>query len=81
MVAGTGRLLESIERFRFGEQELEALAGVVDRATLEWLADYRFAGDVDGYPEGELYFPSSPVLTVTGSFADAVMLETLALSR
>jgi nicotinate phosphoribosyltransferase len=80
VVAGTGRLLESIGRFRFGEQELEALAGVVDRDTLEWLADYRFAGDVDGYPEGELYFPGSPVLTVTGSFADAVMLETLALS-
>ena len=49
-------------------------------ARLEWLADYRFTGDVDGYPEGELYFPGSPILTVSGTFADAVMLETLALS-
>ncbi|MEJ3654555.1 nicotinate phosphoribosyltransferase [Actinomycetes bacterium KLBMP 9759] len=80
VVAGTGRLLESIRRFRFGEQELAALSGVVDGATLDWLADYRFSGDVDGYPEGELYFPGSPILTVTGTFADAVMLETLALS-
>ncbi|WP_232664693.1 nicotinate phosphoribosyltransferase [Pseudonocardia sp. TRM90224] len=80
VVAGTGRLLESIRRFRFGEQELAALSGVVDSATLDWLADYRFSGDVDGYPEGELYFPGSPILTVTGTFADAVMLETLALS-
>ena len=80
VVAGTGRLLESINRFRFGDQELAALGGVVDRGTLEWLADYRFSGDVDGYPEGELYFPGSPILTVTGTFADAVMLETLALS-
>jgi nicotinate phosphoribosyltransferase len=80
VVAGTGRLLESIERFRFGEEELAALAGVVDEATLSWLADYRFSGDVDGYPEGELYFPGSPILTVTGTFADAVLLETLALS-
>jgi nicotinate phosphoribosyltransferase len=80
VVAGTGRLLESINRFRFGEQELAALDGVVDRSTLEWLADYRFTGDVDGYPEGELYFPGSPILTVSGTFADAVMLETLALS-
>ena len=35
---------------------------------------------MDGYPEGELYFPGSPILTVSGTFADAVILETLALS-
>jgi nicotinate phosphoribosyltransferase len=80
VVAGTGRLLELIEAFRFGEEELAVLAGVVDEPTLEWLAGYRFAGDVDGYPEGELYFPGSPILTVTGTFADAVLLETLVLS-
>ncbi|MDN5930391.1 MAG: nicotinate phosphoribosyltransferase [Pseudonocardia sp.] len=80
VVAGTGRLVESIRRFRFGDEELLALDGVVDGATLDWLAGYRFTGDIDGYPEGELYFPGSPILTVRGSFADAVLLETLALS-
>lgn len=80
VVAGTARLIEAIEAFRFGEAELAGLADVVDPATLEWLAGYRFSGDVDGYPEGELYFPGSPLLTVSGTFADAVLLETLALS-
>ncbi len=80
VVAGTARLVESIGRFRFGSEELAALADVVDPATLDWLAEYRFSGDVDGYPEGELYFPGSPILTVTGSFVDAVVLETLSLS-
>ncbi len=80
VVAGVGRLLESISRFRFGDEELAALDGVVDHGTLDWLRRYRFTGDVDGYPEGELYFPGSPILTVTGTFADAVLLETLALS-
>ena len=80
VVAGTGRFLDTLEGFRFGESELAYLAGSLDQRTLDWLADYRFAGDVDGYPEGELYFPGSPILTVTGSFADAVVLETLALS-
>jgi nicotinate phosphoribosyltransferase len=80
VVGGTGRLLESIERFRFGEEELAMLADVVDDSTLAWLADYRFSGDIDGYPEGELFFPGSPILTVTGTFADAVLLETLVLS-
>src|ERR1700754_2636284 len=80
VVAGTERLLESIERFRFGEQELAMLSEVVDDSTLAWFADYRFSGDIDGYPEGELYFPGSPILTVTGTFAEAVLLETLTLS-
>jgi len=82
VVAGTGRLLDAIDRFRFTEAELGPLAetGVVDADTLRWLADYRFTGEVVGYPEGELYFPGSPVLSVTGTFAEAVLLETLALS-
>jgi nicotinate phosphoribosyltransferase len=80
VVAGTQRLLAAIADFRFGAAELAALADVVDAPTLDRLAGYRFAGDIDGYPEGELYFPGSPILTVTGTFADAVLLETLALS-
>src|SRR5919107_1897166 len=80
VVAGTGRLLEALTRFRFGEAELERLAGFLGAPMLDWLADYRFSGDVDGYPEGELFFPGSPILSVTGTFADAVVLETLVLS-
>ncbi|KAA2261229.1 nicotinate phosphoribosyltransferase [Solihabitans fulvus] len=82
VVAGTERLLDAIRDFRFGPAEIDQLAraSVVDEATLSWLADYRFTGDVDGYPEGELYFPGSPILTVRASFAEGVVLETLALS-
>ncbi len=50
---------------------------MLDAATCDYLADYRFAGDVTGYAEGELFFPGSPVLTVEGTFAEAVLLETL----
>src|SRR3954447_24156094 len=80
VVAGTGRLLEAIGRFRFGDDELERLSGVLGAPMLDWLADYRFTGDVDGYPGGELFSPGSPILSVSGTFADAVVLETLALS-
>jgi nicotinate phosphoribosyltransferase len=82
VVGGTARLLEAINRFRFGEDEVRELAErkVVDQATLDWLAGYCFTGDIEGYPEGELYFPGSPVLTVRASFAEAVLLETLVLS-
>jgi nicotinate phosphoribosyltransferase len=80
VVGGTGRVIEAISKFTFGDDELARLAGVLDPATIEWLADYRFAGDVDGYPEGELYFPGSPLFTVRGTFAETVVLETLVLS-
>jgi nicotinate phosphoribosyltransferase len=81
VVAGTGRLLDAIESFRFGPDELAVLAeSGLNADTLDWLADWRFTGDIDGYPEGELWFPNSPVLTVTGTFGEAVLLETLSLS-
>ena len=53
--------------------------GIPRPPTLGYFRDFRFGGDIDGYAEGELYFPGSPVLSV-GSFAECVMLETLALS-
>nr|WP_256335889.1 nicotinate phosphoribosyltransferase [Microbacterium sp. cf332] len=82
VVAGTGRLLEEVENFRFGDEELRFLRehGSLDERTLAWLADYRFTGTITGYREGELYFPGSPILTVEGTFAEAVVLETLVLS-
>ena len=82
VVAGAARLLDAIGSFRFDPAELEFLAGhgVIDAAARDFLAEYRFGGDVDGYPEGELYFPGSPVLTVQATFAEAVVLETLVLS-
>ena len=57
-----------------------AREGIVDEATLDWLADYRFTGDIWGYPEGETYFPYSPLLVVESTFAEAVLLETVLLS-
>lgn len=81
VVAGTGRLLDGIDDFAFGEAEIEFLRerGVVDDPTLEWLASYRFGGDVWGYGEGECFFPGSPLLVVEATFAEAVLLETLIL--
>lgn len=82
VVAGTGRFLDALADFRFGDEELEFLRShaVVDDTTIDWLADYRFSGNVVGYAEGDIYFPYSPVLIVESSFAEGVLLETLALS-
>lgn len=82
VVAGTGRVLDAVENFRFDADVLGYLREkqVVDEPTLQWLADYRFSGDIWGYPEGEVYFPGSPVMRVEGSFGECVLLETVILS-
>ena len=82
VVAGTGRLLDAVRDFRFGTRELEWIAEqkIVSDATLARLADYRFTGTIEGYREGEVYVPHSPLLAVRGSFFEAVVLETLVLS-
>jgi nicotinate phosphoribosyltransferase len=82
VVAGTGRLLDALEQFRFGPDELSFLREnqIVDETTLQYLSSYRFSGNIWGYPEGDVYFPGSPILVVEGTFAESVLLETLALS-
>ena len=82
VLAGLGRALKEIEQFRFGEAEIQFLAdaGIIKDNLAAWLADYKFSGDIWGYPEGEVFFPGSPVLSVEGSFAECCVLETLLLS-
>ncbi|SED55136.1 nicotinate phosphoribosyltransferase [Streptomyces sp. 2131.1] len=82
VVAGIGRVLDAVENFHFDEEMLGFLRdqSIVDGPTLDYLADYRFGGDIWGYPEGEVYFPGSPILRVEGSFAECVLLETVILS-
>ncbi len=80
VLAGTGRLLEALADFTFDDATLETLAEFLDPATQDYLRTFRFRGDIDGYAEGELYFPGSPVLSVTGTFAECCLLETLVLS-
>ena len=82
VVAGTGRLLEAVRAFRFGDVEIERLRvdKVVDAQTLDFLSGFRFRGNISGYAEGECFFPRSPLLVVEGTFAESVLLETVLLS-
>ena len=79
VVAGTARVLRAIRDFIFTEDQLAHLDFLNDE-TKEYLRNYRFTGQVDGYREGELYFPQSPIMTVRGTFAECVVLETVILS-
>lgn len=74
--------MRALRVFRFDEESLRFLldTDVVDQPTADWLADFRFSGDIWGYPEGEIYFPGSPLLVVDSTFAEGVILETVLLS-
>jgi nicotinate phosphoribosyltransferase len=82
VVGGVGRALRALRHFRFDEESLRFLRDrqVVDQAMADWLADFRFSGEIWGYPEGEIYFPGSPIVMVESTFGEAVVLETLLLS-
>lgn len=80
--AGVGRLVEEIKAFQFTPEQIEFLRSekIVSEKTLSWLPNYYFSGEIEGFHEGEIYFGNSPVLTISGSFAECVVLETLVLS-
>jgi len=82
VVAGVGRALDAVADFRFDEESLTFLRDhdIVNDELAEWLASYRFTGNMWGYPEGEIYFPGAPLLVVEGTFAEACILETVLLS-
>ncbi len=79
VVAGTERVLRAVEDFRFSANQLAEM-DFLDDKTKEYLRHYRFSGQIDGYREGELYFPNSPILTVRGTFGECLVLETVILS-
>lgn len=80
VTAGTARAIEAIQELRFDEEDLNFLSDYLNEETIDYLLDYKFEGTVHGYPEGELFFPFSPVLTIEATFGQAVILETLLLS-
>lgn len=82
VVAGMGRMLAELAEFTFSDADVDFLVekGIANDELAAWLRDYRFTGQMWGYPEGEIYFPGSPLLRVEGSFAECCVLETLLLS-
>lgn len=82
VVVGLGRFVNALQDFRFTENDIEWLIeeGVIDAPTAAWLSEFRFRGNVSAYREGEVYFPYSPVVEVSGTLAECLLVETLLLS-
>jgi len=85
VAAGLEQALEFLEGVTFGSDEIEFLKkhsafGGVGREFFEYLAGFRFTGDVWAMPEGTVFFPGEPVLRVTAPIAEAQIVETYLLA-
>jgi len=78
MAAGLEQVLDFIEQAHFAPEELEWLrgSGRFSRDFVDWLADWRFEGEVDAMPEGTLCFPDEPLLRVVAQLPQAQLIET-----
>jgi len=78
VAAGLEQALDYLERLRFAEDELDWLArsGRFNRRFLDYLADFRFTGDVHAMPEGTVFFADEPILRITAPLPQAQLVET-----
>lgn len=79
--AGLGEFLKALTELRFTEDELDYLhAKGLHTDYIEYLKSYRFKGHIQGVREGELVFPSEPILRVEGGLLETQLIETLLLN-
>ncbi len=80
--AGLDDLVETLETIRFTSAEIDYLAdqGLFKDDFLEYLASFRFTGELWSVPEGTLVFPQEPLLRVHTSILEAQLIESLLLN-
>ncbi|MER3455861.1 MAG: nicotinate phosphoribosyltransferase [candidate division GAL15 bacterium] len=81
--AGLDTVLDYLEGLRFGPEALDYLRSLdlFDEEFLDYLRRFRFTGDVRALPEGEVFFPSEPVLQVSAPRIEAQIVETFLLNQ
>ncbi len=77
VAAGLEQALDYLENLRFSEAEIEWLrsTGRFGQNLLDYLADFRFSGDVHAMPEGTVFFAGEPILRVTAPLPQAQFVE------
>jgi nicotinate phosphoribosyltransferase len=83
LAAGLGPTLALIRKLRYGERELAYLRslGLFAADFLDYLASFRFSGDIDAIPEGTVFFANEPLVRVRAPLIEAQLLETLLLNQ
>ena len=81
IAAGLEQIVEYIKGLHFDREDIEYLRGlrIFDERFLEYLAAFRFTGDIYAVPEGTPIFPREPILTVRAPAIHAPLIETYVL--
>ncbi len=82
LACGLEQVVDYILNLKFGKEELEYLDGlkIFDKEFLDYLADFKFTGDVYAVKEGTVVFPGEPILTVKAPVIQAQLIETAILN-
>ena len=85
VAAGLEQVLEFLENVSFTPDEVEYVRRLpvfrnIRDGFFDYLAKFRFTGDVWAMPEGTLMFPGEPVMRVTAPIIEAQILETYLLA-
>ncbi len=83
MSGGLQEIIEYIENFKFGEEEIEYLRslGLFNNEFLEYLKNLKFTGDIYAVPDGTAVFPNEPVIKVKADVITAQLIETALLTN
>jgi len=82
LACGQQHAAARLSRLRFGDTALSRLAdtGLFEDGFLDWLANWRFEGDIWTLPEGTPVFANEPLMEVEAPIAQAQLLESLAMN-
>jgi len=83
IAAGMNDLLDEIENLRFEPPQIDYLASLEfsSKPFLDWLANFRFSGDIYAMREGTPFFENEPIMEVVAPIAEAQLVETLVLNQ
>ncbi len=78
LAAGLADVLDYLETIRFSAEELAWLKGTgrFRDNLLDYLAGFRFTGDVHAIPEGTVCFPNEPLIRIVAPLPQAQLIET-----
>ena len=81
IAAGLEQVVQYIQDLHFSPEDIDYLRGrkIFSEEFLEYLANFRFTGDIWAVPEGTPIFPKEPIMTVRAPAIEAQLIETYVL--
>ena len=81
IMAGLEQVVDYINNLHFDKDDIEYLRSrnMFSEGFLEYLADFKFEGDIWAVPEGTPIFPREPIMTVRAPAIQAQLIETYVL--